>query len=676
MLEAAAPRVFISYSHDNPEHCDRVLELADRLRVDGIDASIDQYVQFPPEGWPVWCEAGIEKADFVLMVCTETYFRRVDRKEEPGKGHGVLWEVRLIRQLLYDAGSVSAKFVPVLVVGGLPKHVPAPVRGGTIHRIDTPEGYEALLRVLTDQPLTPAPPIGQRKELPPRPRQTNGTREKLSVPARSLRYPEVEETFVGRLAEPAACASGSFPGGGVAGTVAVPGMTEAGTSSLADRPSRESGAPLRIRDWNRAAGVLRNAGAKALIGAHVIVVLVILVRPTVLQPIEWAIYDKLRVAWAGDHNSNRILLVGASEEDIARWHWPLTDGILADLLERLASWKPRVIGVDLYRDSFIGPDTGTNHLKAVLAQHPEIFWCFKLKGENSPRGVPAPEPLRGSGRAVLADVLIDPGNIVRRGLLYADDGIVQYTGLGAVLALGYLRPDGIEIGPEPPDSPTSQLLRLGKTVISPLDGTRGPYLELDARGYQLLLDYRGGPDPFQRVSLSEVMDRDDVGKLVSDRAVIIGAAADSLRDVFTTPFSSWFTSVPPIFGIQIHGYLADQLIREARDGDPSLKELSRYRGEMIWIWGWAVGGALIGIASRRTLPTLGALFTGPAALLVIVYLAFGKAVLLPFVPAALAWVCAALFAHQVARGKSNGSRVRVRRRGKRLSAADSGGPGG
>ena len=68
-----APRVFISYSHDSGEHRDRVLELTDRLRADGIDAIIDQYIQLPPEGWPGWCEAEIEKANFVLMVCTEIY---------------------------------------------------------------------------------------------------------------------------------------------------------------------------------------------------------------------------------------------------------------------------------------------------------------------------------------------------------------------------------------------------------------------------------------------------------------------------------------------------------------------------------------------------------------------------------------------------------------------------
>jgi TIR domain len=100
MTDAAPPRVLISYSHDSREHGDRVLELADRLRADGVDAIIDQYIQSPPEGWPAWCEAEIRKADFVAMVCTETYLRRVNGEEETGKGHGVLWEARLIRQHL------------------------------------------------------------------------------------------------------------------------------------------------------------------------------------------------------------------------------------------------------------------------------------------------------------------------------------------------------------------------------------------------------------------------------------------------------------------------------------------------------------------------------------------------------------------------------------------------
>jgi TIR domain/Caspase domain len=169
-----APRVFISYSHDDPAHEDGVLDLADRLRNQGIDASIDQYEPSPPQGWPAWCEAEIRRAAFVLMVCTETYLRRVDGEEEPRKGHGVLWEARLIKQHLYDAGSVSSKFVPVLFADGSPEHIPRPVRGGTIYRVGTPEGYEALYRLLTNQPRVRKPEMGTLRRLPERLRQTVG----------------------------------------------------------------------------------------------------------------------------------------------------------------------------------------------------------------------------------------------------------------------------------------------------------------------------------------------------------------------------------------------------------------------------------------------------------------------------------------------------------------------
>ena len=38
-----APRVFISYSHDSQEHMDRVWQLSERLRRDGVDCRIDQH---------------------------------------------------------------------------------------------------------------------------------------------------------------------------------------------------------------------------------------------------------------------------------------------------------------------------------------------------------------------------------------------------------------------------------------------------------------------------------------------------------------------------------------------------------------------------------------------------------------------------------------------------------
>jgi len=37
------------------EHCDRVLDLAQQLRRDGIDAWVDQFEESPGQGWPLWC---------------------------------------------------------------------------------------------------------------------------------------------------------------------------------------------------------------------------------------------------------------------------------------------------------------------------------------------------------------------------------------------------------------------------------------------------------------------------------------------------------------------------------------------------------------------------------------------------------------------------------------------
>jgi hypothetical protein len=162
-----------------------VLSFADRLRADGIDAEIDQYNAAPPEGWPLWCEQQIEAADFVLMICTETYYRRVSGDEERGKGLGVVWEARIIRQLLYDAGAVRSKFVPALFSDASPEQIPTPIKGWTRYVVDTSDGYEELYRRLTGQPRLLRPTLGKIRALPARPRQWPEARLEVAAPAPS-----------------------------------------------------------------------------------------------------------------------------------------------------------------------------------------------------------------------------------------------------------------------------------------------------------------------------------------------------------------------------------------------------------------------------------------------------------------------------------------------------------
>ena len=161
------PKVFISYSHDSPEHKDRVLYLSDRLRGDGIDCHIDQYEVSPPEGWPHWMINQIEGADFVLVICTEQYDRRFRGKEKVGKGLGGKWEGAIITQELYDAEGKNIKFIPVVFSSDDEAFIPLMLRGATHYKIDTEEGYEGLYRNLSNQPKIQKPDLGKLRPMPP-----------------------------------------------------------------------------------------------------------------------------------------------------------------------------------------------------------------------------------------------------------------------------------------------------------------------------------------------------------------------------------------------------------------------------------------------------------------------------------------------------------------------------
>src|SRR5271166_2457060 len=215
---ADAPRVFISYSWDSVDHTGRVLELADALRGRGINVILDQYVHpTPEEGWPRWMDRSLDEAQFVVMVCTETYRRRVMGREEPGKGLGVRWEGSLIYNRIYNDKPSGSRFIPILLrPGSEPAHIPNPVQGHTYYRITTFDltdpGYEALYRHLTDQPRTLPPEIGQLQTLPPLPQlQASGKlREQPQVDQPAREDSHTETTMQGKSEpdKPQHCPSG------------------------------------------------------------------------------------------------------------------------------------------------------------------------------------------------------------------------------------------------------------------------------------------------------------------------------------------------------------------------------------------------------------------------------------------------------------------------------------
>jgi hypothetical protein len=165
-----SPTLLISYSHDSEEHRNRVAQLANQLRQDGINCWIDQFEPHPSQGWPMWMEQQVAQADFVFLVCTDRYLKRFNGTEDPGVGRGVMWESILIRNELYEGGHHNSKFIPIGFEPGFEKFIPARLRGDSHYRLDRfsfdDSNYTSLYRYLTGQTGVHADDLGPTVQLP------------------------------------------------------------------------------------------------------------------------------------------------------------------------------------------------------------------------------------------------------------------------------------------------------------------------------------------------------------------------------------------------------------------------------------------------------------------------------------------------------------------------------
>ncbi len=199
--------VFISYSHDTPEHGDRVRGLSASLSRDGCGCRLDVFKD-TGEDWPAWMTRQLIEADFVLCVVTETYARRFRDQELPDRGLGVGWEAGLIRRLLYAKKLHNSRIFPVLFAESDRPHIPIELEGYDCFLLDSPDGYEPLLRKVLNRPLHakpdtgPAPNLGTRTTAPSFPRHGETPPSTgVALQASLSRLTHAAEKLVGRETE-------------------------------------------------------------------------------------------------------------------------------------------------------------------------------------------------------------------------------------------------------------------------------------------------------------------------------------------------------------------------------------------------------------------------------------------------------------------------------------------
>jgi adenylate cyclase len=427
------------------------------------------------------------------------------------------------------------------------------------------------------------------------------------------------------------------------------------TTALRERMDSGAGQAaqgVRARTAHWLPALLRRRFFKAFIVANLVVLLLLPLREAGwLQGLELSSYDRLVAFFAGSQESDRVVLVVTTEADINRFGYPIRDNDLSAVLARVFAGGPKAVGVDLYRDLPMPP--GNEELQAIQRAQDNLYWVFKLPDEGN-IGIPPPPVLRETGREVLADHVTDAGGVVRRALLLAADDRTgsNWRTMGVSLAERYT---GQQLRPMDDD------LALGQGRIPLLDQPYGPYARVDAAGYQMLFDYRGGHRRFRQISFAEIIDRPELAATLRDRIVLVGTAALSIKDNFATPFSTGWGGEGALIGIALHAHTADQLIRlangEARNPVPLPRLLDH-----VAIWAAAMAGAVLALLVWRVLVVLVALLLVLGLVGGATAWGFGGAgLLLPSVPVALAWVLSAAGCNFVMHSAGFRERTQLRR---------------
>ncbi len=355
-----------------------------------------------------------------------------------------------------------------------------------------------------------------------------------------------------------------------------------------------------------------------------------------LEPLELAAYDAgIRLRPKTEVAASRIALIGITEADIQRQQsWPLSDAVLAKALDQLTQYQPRAIGLDLYRD--VPVQEGRDALNAVLTSHPHIIALIKLGTRETP-DTPPPPVLQDSEQIGFNDMLVDAGGMMRRGLLFMDQGEVTYVAFALRLALLYLDVEHIWLEPDP-DEPDD--LRLGHATLRRFGSDDGPYVNADAGGYQFLLDFRDIPNGFPTFSFSDLIDGSIPTEKLRDKVVILGTTAKSVKDFFYTPHSQGLDVDQQMSGIALHATIVSQLLR-AGFNEASGMRTAGAPATWSWTFLWSVLGGLVGLTVRSPWRFGLLILAGIFCLGGLSYLWFVDGLWVAIVPPTLVWLMTA-----------------------------------
>ncbi|MGL5940339.1 MAG: CHASE2 domain-containing protein [Waterburya sp.] len=361
-----------------------------------------------------------------------------------------------------------------------------------------------------------------------------------------------------------------------------------------------------------------------------------------LQPLEWNALDIMFQLRPQEAVDSRITIISIQETDIQQLkQWPISDRILAKLIQQVETQKPIAIGLSLYRDLPIAP--GYEELVTVLENTPTLIGITKAIEDSFSAKVNPPPILAKLGQISASDLIVDGDGVVRRAFLYP---VVTETAmipsLGMAVALKYLEQEDFF----PTIARKEGSLQLNEVIFPAFEQNDGGYIRADDSGYQILLNFRGSAQNFPTVSLMDVLKGNFNPELFQNRIVLIGSQATSAKDHFYTPYSQGKITNPILTSsVEIQANLASQILSTVLDRRSSIKVWSDYQ-EYLGIFSFSMVIAILGWKYRQTknaLKLVAIIIAGEAIAIIVLlgisYCAFLIGWWLPLIPSLLSSFC-------------------------------------
>jgi adenylate cyclase len=266
-----------------------------------------------------------------------------------------------------------------------------------------------------------------------------------------------------------------------------------------------------------------------------------------LQPLEAVNYDLLFYLNPTEASDDRIVLVEWDEESIqALKESTISDLTLFTVLNKILEQKPRVIGLDLYRDipvyspsqSIAANIQANKSLNQIFLSHSNIIGIQKIR---EPKVAP-PKSLQNQQQVAASDIHPDSDYRIRQVYIFPNTDKFNNPSdipyIGVVLGYQYLAKDGWKADNDPNGLKIHNNNQ--QIILRPIKKS-DQYFWHENSGWKFLLHWRKTEDEhsFPKVSVAEIINNKLERNFFHDKLVVIGNTTSYSGDWHSTALDRW-----------------------------------------------------------------------------------------------------------------------------------------